>query len=239
MSKPLHHLPSWLPLAVLLLTACGTTSPTARAGEDIEKNSTLCEDPGADRCVVLACAGEAGVCGVFGCEDVDPEAVTRTSLAPGVELAQAHPPTRGPSPFRGWRRTGLREGAQPRATFHFRYRQGFLPAFPRYTGKVIKHHLFPQAKEFRRWFNKARVDIHEYTIVIPEHLHQQIHAGDGRGGAWNEAWRLYVRAHPEPPPREAILRHAFELAFRFKLTGPLVPYNHPVVPIGPQLFSDG
>jgi uncharacterized lipoprotein (TIGR02269 family) len=85
---------------------------------------------------------------------------------------------------------------------------------------------------------QANVDLHQYTIVIPEPLHRQIHRGDGRGGLWNEAWRDYVRAHPVPPPRENILRYAFELAFRFRLTGPLVPYGHPVVPLGPQLFAN-
>ncbi len=228
---------AWLPLAALLLAACGTSSPATRSGEGAEQEvSTSCDDPGADQCIVLACDGEDGVCGVFGCEDVDLEAVAQGPLAPGVERALARPPFRGP--FRHWRRVGLREGSPPRVTFHFHYRQGFLPAFPRYTGPVIKHHLFPQAREFRVWFQRAGVDIHQYTMVIPEQLHLQIHRGDGRGGLWNAAWRAYKDAHPNPPPADVIVRHAFELAFRFRLTGPLVPYGHQVIPIGPQLFSN-
>jgi uncharacterized lipoprotein (TIGR02269 family) len=238
--KRIFHLSALLlPIAAVLLAACGTTSPATRAWESAEQEeATSCDDPGADQCVALACDGEDGVCGVFGCEDVDLEAAARASLSPGVELARARPPMRGPGLFSHWRRVGLRNGAQPRASFHFRYRQGFLPAFPRYTGKVVKHHLFPQAKEFKAWFRRAGLDIHQYTLVIPEHLHLQIHRGDGRGGLWNTAWRAYKDAHPNPPSAHAILRHAFELAFRFKLVGPLVPYGHPVVPIGPQLFSN-
>jgi hypothetical protein len=54
---------------------------------------------------------------------------------------------------------------------------------------------------------------------------------------WNTAWRVFINANPEPPGRDAVIRHAFELAFRYDLTGPLVPYNRPVMPIGPQLHQ--
>lgn len=103
---------------------------------------------------------------------------------------------------------------------------------------MIKHHLFPQAKEFRAWFRASGIDPHQYTLVIPEHIHREIHRGDGRGGLWNEAWRQFYRANPNPQRPEVLLRHAFELVFRFELTGPIVPYSHPVVPIGPQLYGN-
>lgn len=122
--------------------------------------------------------------------------------------------------------------------FHFRYPFGALPAFPRYEGKVVKHHLFPQAPEFREWFRIARVDIHQYTLVIPEQTHRQIHGGTGRGGLWNAAWREYIRHTPRPPPPDVLLRKALEFSIRFDLAGPIVPYNHTVVPIGPQLHSN-
>lgn len=35
-----------------------------------------------------------------------------------------------------------------------------------------------------------------------------------------------------------MIRHALELAFRYRLVGPLVPYNQPVMPIGPQMYQD-
>ncbi len=123
-------------------------------------------------------------------------------------------------------------------TFHFRYPFGALPAFPRYEGRVVKHHLFPKAAEFRDWFRRAGINIHDWTMVIPEHIHRQIHSGTGRGGLWNTAWRVYMDANPNPPGRDVLLRHAIELAFRYELTGPIVPYNHQVVPIGPQLYGN-
>jgi uncharacterized lipoprotein (TIGR02269 family) len=233
----------WLSLAALVLSGCGTTSPATRVWEEeaARDDTRACEAPDVDQCVVLACDGEEGTCDIFGCEDVDPEAVVQAPLAHNAELARGgayRPPGRGPGPLRNWRHMGVREGARPRMTFHFEYRYGFLPAFPRYEGKVVRHHLFPQAQEFRRWFGRAGIDIHQYTLVIPEHIHRQIHGGDGRGGVWNAAWREYVKANPRPPEPEVLLRHALNLAFRFKLVGPIVPYNHPVLPIGPQLYAN-
>ncbi len=39
-------------------------------------------------------------------------------------------------------------------------------------------------------------------------------------------------------PQDEMLRKAFELAYRFDIVGPIMPYNHQVVPPGPQLFAD-
>ncbi|QRN97797.1 TIGR02269 family lipoprotein [Archangium violaceum] len=232
----------WLSLAALSLSGCGTTSPISRAWVEATQDDPLaCEDPGADQCVVLACDGEQGECGIFRCEDVDPEAVTRASLAHGAELARGgayyRPPFRGPGPTRNWRRTGLRDGVRPRLTFHFRYRDGYLPAFPRLEGKLVKHHLFPQAQDLAAWFVRNGINPHEWTMVIPEHAHLRIHRGGGRGGAWNEAWREFRNANAtrKVPPAE-LLAKAFELAYRFDIVGPIVPYGHTLVPPGPQIF---
>jgi uncharacterized lipoprotein (TIGR02269 family) len=232
----------WLSLATLLLSGCGSTAPTMLAGADAEWDEALeCEEPGADQCIVLACDGEQGECGVFACEDVDPEAMSRASLAHGAELAQGgtfRPPFRTPGTSRNWRRTGLRDGVRPRLTFHFRYRDGYLPAFPRLEGKLIKHHLFPQAQEFAAWFKKQGINPHDWTMVIPEHVHLRIHRGGGRGGAWNRAWREFKNANLDRnvPPAELITK-AFELAYRFDIVGPIRPYGHALVPPGPQLFA--
>ena len=75
----------------LLLTACTTSSPSLRAWEGAEHEDTAaCDEPDADQCVVLAC--DEGECGIFGCTDVDPEALAHMPLAHGVELAQFHHP---------------------------------------------------------------------------------------------------------------------------------------------------
>lgn len=238
-----HRRLAWLVLfGTTLLSGCGTSASFVReeeaAGGD---DDSACEAPEADECIVFACDGEEELCGVFSCEDVEPGAVIGSSAAPRVEWALGgarRPPLRGPAPFRNWRNMGLRQSAQPRMTFHFSYRFGYLPAFPRYEGRVVKHHLFPQAQEFRGWFTRAGINVHDWTMLIPEHIHHQIHRGDGRGGLWNVAWREFMKAHQKPPDRDTMIRHALELAFRYQLVGPLVPYNQPVMPIGPQLYQN-
>ncbi len=41
-----------------------------------------------------------------------------------------------------------------------------------------------------------------------------------------------------PVSQEEMLRKAFELAYRFDIVGPIVPYGHQLVPPGPQLFAN-
>lgn len=133
---------------------------------------------------------------------------------------------------------GIRGGARPRMTFHFRYREGFVPALPREPGKLVHHHLFPQQPELARWFRANGVDIHKFTLLIPEHIHRQLHSGTGRGGLWNQAWRDYRDSKQGGfVSREELHRKAVELIFRFELTGPVVPYNAPLAPFNamPQL----
>jgi uncharacterized lipoprotein (TIGR02269 family) len=226
-----------LTLASLLLTACATSSSTSHEWEEVGfEDTTACDEPDADQCVVLAC--DEGECGVFDCEDVDPEALAQVPQVHDVELARFYrPPFRSPGTHRNWRRAGLREDARPRMTLHFRYRQGFLPAFPRLDGKLIKHHLFPQAQEFRKWFIDRGIKIHEWTMLLPEHVHLRIHRG-ADGGPWNGAWRQFIEANRHRPvPREELIRKAFELALRFDIAGPIMPYYSPVPPPGPQLLA--
>jgi uncharacterized lipoprotein (TIGR02269 family) len=226
-----------LALVSLLLTACAISLPASHAWEGAEQGDiTACDDTDADPCVVLAC--DEGECGVFDCEDVDPEALTRTAWGHGTELAQFYrPPFRGPGTQRNWRRAGLRDGVQPRMTFHFQYRHGFLPAFPRLEGKLVRHHLFPQAPKFREWFRNSGINIHEWTMLLPEQVHLRIHRG-ANGGPWNEAWRQFKEANEgRQLSREDLLRKAFELALRFDIVGPVMPYYTPVSPPGPQLLK--
>ena len=126
--------------------------------------------------------------------------------------------------------------------FHFRYRYGYLPAFPNMGGsRLVKHHLFPQEETLARWFVRHGINIHEFTMVVPEHLHLRLHNPGGRGGPWNAAWREYMNAnlHRRHIPKEELLRKALELAFRFDITGPIVPYyGQPIPPPGPWIFAD-
>jgi uncharacterized lipoprotein (TIGR02269 family) len=237
MASPLSCRFLLLLLASLWLPACASSPPASPAREDVAHDAPpACDDAEADQCVVLAC--DEGECGVFSCEDVDPEALAHGPLTHDVELAQFYrPPFRGPGTQRNWRRTGLRNGAQPRMTFHFEYRQGFLPAFPRLDGKLVRHHLFPREQRLAEWFKELGINIHEWTILVPEQVHLRIHRG-ARGGPWNEAWRQFKRANEDRQvPREELLRKAFELALRFDIAGPISPYYSPVPPPGPQLLA--
>ncbi len=121
--------------------------------------------------------------------------------------------------------------------FHFQYRYGFLPAFPRLEGRLIKHHLFPQQPKLAQWFKAQGINIHQWTMLVPEHVHLRIHRG-ASGGPWNEAWRQFKAANEHRRvSQEELLRKAFELAFRFDIVGPVMPYYTPVPPPGPQLLA--
>ncbi|WP_254626119.1 TIGR02269 family lipoprotein [Myxococcus sp. CA039A] len=226
----------WLLLGVLLW-GCASSGPPGSLSRGAAPSTGICERAHEEECVALACAGED--CGLFGCEDVDTEALSSGAEAPRVEPVLAmRPPPRAPPAFRNWRSLGIRSGAQPRMTFHFRYREGFLPALPRGPGKLVHHHLFPQQPELAQWFRANGIDIHKFTILIPEHIHRQIHSVTGRGGLWNQAWRDYRRIKQGGfVTREELHRKAVELIFRFELTGPVVPYNTPLAPFNsmPQL----
>ncbi|HZH17918.1 MAG TPA: TIGR02269 family lipoprotein [Archangium sp.] len=140
--------------------------------------------------------------------------------------------------WRNWRRTGLREGAGPRMAFHLRYREGFLPAFPRLEGRLIKHHLFPQAADLAAWFRAQGINPHDWTMVIPAHVHLRVHRAGVRGGLWNHAWRDFKNANQgRAVLPEELLAKAFELAYRFDIVGPIVPYGHTLVAPGPQMFA--
>jgi uncharacterized lipoprotein (TIGR02269 family) len=220
-------------LSALLLGACAASSPGPGAWDKTER----CEHADTEQCVVVACEG--GDCGLFDCTDLDAQALA--SVEHEVKLAQGYsrPPYRAPA-FRNWRNTGLRPGARPRMVFHFRYRQGFLPALPREPGKLVHHHLFPQQELLARWFKRSGVDIHKFTMLIPEHVHRQIHGGTGRGGMWNQAWRDFMNANLQRQVTpEELHRKAVELIFRFELTGPVVPHNTAVGPYqtAPQLLA--
>ncbi|WP_309894855.1 TIGR02269 family lipoprotein [Archangium sp.] len=130
------------------------------------------------------------------------------------------------SPRRWWRRPlWLSRDTQPVLTFRFNRHfdpKPSPPALP--AGRWVRHHIFPQAEDLRVWFHRQGVpDIHQFTLLIPEHVHLRIHSGGPRGGEWNMAWQRFKAANLDAPP-EAIYRHAGELIFRFQLTGPVVPY---------------
>lgn len=216
-----------LPFYALLLAACAASHPSQRTWAEAAE-APGCEEPDEDQCVVLACY--AGMCGFFLCEDVVPAEVPPTRLKPGVELVRnggTIAPPMGPAQPRRWwgRALGLPGSAEPVLTFRW-YPQAppVRPVYALPPGRYVRHHIFPQAPDLALYFKRSGIDIHRYTLLIPEHLHIRIHRGGPRGGLWNEAWREFAEANPTPPPPAIIYRHAGELIFRFELTGPVVPY---------------
>ena len=205
-----------------LLVACAS-GPTVREEAQTPEGVASFEEGCADeRSVVLLCAESE--CGFFLCRDVEPARVV-PARGNGVVAPSAAP---GGAPRRWWGVwPWMRRGSEPVLTFRF-YRH-FDPKPPQLhllpPGRYVRHHIFPQAQDLREWFQQQGVkNIHDFTMVIPEHIHHRIHGGGPSGGRWNEAWRTFMKRRPRAPAEE-IYRHAGELIFRFDLAGPIMPYH--------------
>ena len=203
-------LPSLLLPLMALLLACASSTPSPRV-EAVADVAATCGSPEADQCVTLGC--DEGWCAFFRCEDVTPR--VEPALMPA-----ARPPLR-----RGWGvRLGIRGSARPVMTFQWYPSVQVRPVLQLPAGRYVRHHVFPQAPDLALYFQRAGIKLHDFTLVIPEHVHRYIHGGGPRGGRWNDAWARFIQANPNPPPPEVIYRHAGELIFRFELTGEVVPY---------------
>lgn len=180
-----------------------------------------CLAPGEDQCVALMCLGDT--CGFYRCEDMPGE----------VELARfppARPPAAAAAPGMGPRRNwGAAQELPKGAVMTFPNWGGapervIPPSHQLTPGRWEKHHIFPQSEELARWFVRQGVKIHNYTMPIPLHVHRRIHNGNGRGGAWNDAWREFKQRNEDASPTE-IFQFAGELIHRFDLIGgPIQPY---------------
>ncbi len=206
-----------------LLFACASGPAPREEAETPEAVSSFeegCED---ERSVILLCT--EGECGFFRCSDQE---LGRVVLARGGGVAPPAAP--GGAPRRWWGVwPWMRRGSEPVLTFrfyrHFDPKPPPNPFFQLPPGRFVRHHIFPQAPDLAAWFRQQGVqNIHNFTMVIPESIHQRIHGGGPRGGLWNEAWRTFMLQNPRAPPAE-IYRHAGELLFRFDLAGPIVPYH--------------
>jgi uncharacterized lipoprotein (TIGR02269 family) len=211
----------WLALLCTLLTACATATPSLPDAHEppqvVDSWSEGCED---ERTVVLLCREDSDECGFFLCRDVAPREVLLAYRGGGP----IYIPSASPSPRRWWGPSGPRDN-QPVLTFRFNHHLDPKPPTPSLPpGRWVRHHLLPQAADLARWFHRQGVkDIHQYTLLIPEHVHIRIHSGGPSGGLWNAAWRRFQNENRDATPEE-IYRYAGELIFRFELTGPIVPY---------------
>jgi len=213
-------------LLVGVLAACATSSSAVHAEDPTAESEVVasweegCED---ERSLVLLCQEDGAECGFFRCHEVvSGEEVLLASRGGGPIYIP------GPSSTpRGWRGRPIGWPRSTRPVLTFRFNRHFDPKPPQLAlpaGRWARHHLFPQAQDLREWFQARGVsDIHQYTLLIPEHVHIRIHSRGPKGGLWNQAWRDFKDARPNASP-EAIYRQAGELIFRFELTGPVVPY---------------
>ncbi|MFP2929085.1 TIGR02269 family lipoprotein [Pyxidicoccus sp. 3LG] len=227
---------TWALLLCGLLTACASTPSGQEPGARTE-----CDDPGSDRCITLLCGVEA--CGIYYCEDVQPERVVRSQALVPVRpppAPQPFPHTSNPQRFRGSRQ-GLPRNAEP--VFIIPWNQSSEEAAARRQQDDqdqdkrtwVKHHVFPQ--EFKKWFQFKRINIHDWTLVIEKHIHERIHYG-ARGGPWNAAWRQFIEDNEDVGEQDIHL-FAVQLIFRFELSGPIVPYNRKtVIPAFPLAEED-
>lgn len=208
-------------LLALFLAACATTLPSVHQNDEalevVDSWEEGCED---ERSLVLLCREDGEECGFFRCREVVPHDEVLLASRGGGPI---YIPGGAPAPRRWNRLRGWPRNTEPVLTFRFNRHfdpKPSVPALP--PGRWVKHHLLPQA--LKAWFQRQGVpDIHQFTILIPEHVHIRIHSRGPNGGLWNGAWSQFRDAHPDASPVE-IYRHAGELIFRFELTGPIVPY---------------
>ncbi|QRK10860.1 TIGR02269 family lipoprotein [Archangium violaceum] len=229
----------WGLLLGVVLSGCAASGPSQR--EEGTPDAACMEREETGSCLTLLCDEDA--CGFFRCEDMS-AAVAASEDADEAEgesgsVVLARTGTVGirlPSPvtpmrYRGWplRLPGDREPifVIPWKNHHLRnllpsQKQLLQEAELRMRRPHEKHHLFPQ--EFRAWFARNGIDIHQWTMFIETGLHRSIHRGP-RGGAWNAAWRQFTQEKEgKRVTKEEIWKYAGELCVRFGLMAPLQPY---------------
>jgi RHS repeat-associated protein len=98
-----------------------------------------------------------------------------------------------------------------------------LPA-PRTVPGDPFHHIFPQRADLAAEFQARGINPHDFTMQIPKPIHQQIHSGGSRGGAWNQAWEDFFGANPSATATD-VYKEAGRLIHQFQVPGgPAVPY---------------
>ncbi|QRN96905.1 TIGR02269 family lipoprotein [Archangium violaceum] len=216
-----------LALLCTLLSACVTSPGPVHESDEAPEAVASWEEARADpSCVVPRCDEER--CALWRCQDlveVDSHPVVLVRGAVGLRPPLVGNPNRwwgrtlaAPTsvepvfeiPWHNWKTRDQR--AQPKHPLSC-----MLPPEP-----LEKHHLFPQQDRLAAWFKVKRIDIHAFTIRLPQGFHRWLHSGGPEGGQWNEAWRQFQRENPGAST-ERIWQFAFELMERFRVNGPLVP----------------
>jgi hypothetical protein len=91
-----------------------------------------------------------------------------------------------------------------------------------------EHHLFPRQAGLRDQFERAGIDVDDWTILIHADQHREAHAQAnefGPGGKWNWDWQQWwiARGSKQPDPDDVFV-HALEMIRAHKLE----PYGLPI-----------
>lgn len=79
------------------------------------------------------------------------------------------------------------------------------------------HHVLPQAKEFRPFFDKLKINVDAWVIALSEGEHSAIHSG-GEEGGWNPLWRKWINQQKgKDVTPEQVWKFAREMLKKFKL----------------------
>ena len=68
------------------------------------------------------------------------------------------------------------------------------------------HHLLPQAKRFKKFFERAGLDIEDFKIPLNRARHRLNPGGlhTNSGGNWNRVWDDFFRANPNATRQEIL-----------------------------------
>jgi uncharacterized lipoprotein (TIGR02269 family) len=228
----------WL-LVIGVLKACAAApAPSASEGagcEEAAETVSFEEACKEESTLVALCAG--GQCGLYRCREVT-EHLTVRRVVPARGGGLTLPGAQGAAQrYRGSAQE-VPQDTRPVLIIPWGHKPPLLSSQQQMLEEAAKerrkphekHHVFSQ--EFRAWFTEKKINIDEHTLLLELLKHRSIHQGE-RGGAWNAAWRKWIRANGGAT-KEEIFRYAGQLIYEFKLFGPVVPYwkQPPPLPSG-------
>lgn len=85
------------------------------------------------------------------------------------------------------------------------------------AAKLMDYHLLPQ--QFGKFFEKAGINIHNYTVMLSEAAHLRGVHGSGlsdMAGGWNKAWKAWIEKNPNATAKE-IYQQLGKMVDEFKL----------------------
>ena len=67
------------------------------------------------------------------------------------------------------------------------------------TDKLSTHHMLPQEEALRRYFERANLDINQFTVQLPRDSHRMKIAGGLHTNSvkWNRQWHEFFERNPD------------------------------------------